>query len=48
VLDEEIAGIKWWLLSGQLKGGKFSPEQDVYDRIVSNIARVLKESRASG
>jgi hypothetical protein len=47
VLDEEIAGIKWWLLSGQLAGGKFSPEPDVYDRIVNNIAKVLQEPGAA-
>jgi hypothetical protein len=42
VLDEEIAGIKWWLLSGQLSGGKFSPEPDVYAKIVENIAKMLQ------
>jgi hypothetical protein len=42
VLDEEIAGIKWWLLSGQLAGGKFSPEPDVYAKVVDNIARMLQ------
>lgn len=46
VLDEEIAGIKWWLLSGQLAGGKFSPEPDVYERIVNNIAKMLQEPGA--
>ncbi len=46
VLDEEIAGIKWWLLSGQLAAGKFSPDPEVYEKIVDNISRILQEPGA--
>jgi hypothetical protein len=42
VLDEEIAGTKWWVLPGQFAAGKFTPERDVYAKIVKNIAKMLQ------
>ena len=42
VLDEEIAGIKWWLLPGQVSNGRFVPEEDIYDRVVKNVSKMLQ------
>ena len=41
VLDEEIAGIKWWLLPGEVREGRFTPEDDIYERVVENIKKIL-------
>jgi hypothetical protein len=41
VLDEEIAGAKWWLLPGRVSHGRFSAEQDVYDHITESISRMF-------
>src|SRR5262249_14034546 len=35
LLDEEIAGIKWRLLPGELNEGKFYPDPDVYKWLVN-------------
>jgi hypothetical protein len=42
VLDEEIAGIKWWLLPGEVREGRFTPEDDIYERVVENIRKTLQ------
>ena len=42
VLDEEIAGIKWWLLPGEVREGRFAPEDDIYERVVENIRKMLQ------
>jgi hypothetical protein len=41
VLDEEIAGIKWWLLPGEVKEGRFTAANDVYESVVKNITKML-------
>jgi hypothetical protein len=46
VLDEEIAGIKWWLLPGEVREGRFTPENDIYERVVENIKKMLVGSGA--
>jgi hypothetical protein len=43
LLDEEIAGIKWRLLPGELKEGKFNPDPDVYNWLVGDIAKILQQ-----
>jgi len=42
-LDEEIAGMKWRLLAGQLNAGKFEPEPDLHGRLVGDIAKLLQQ-----
>jgi hypothetical protein len=46
VLDEEIAGIKWWLLPGQVSNGRFSPVEDIYQHVVRNVSKMLRGSGA--
>jgi hypothetical protein len=42
VLDEEIAGTKWWLLPGRVRDGRFTAEEDVYERITQNVSVMLQ------
>jgi hypothetical protein len=48
MLDAEIAGMRWLLLPGRLHAGAFTPEQDIYEKVVNEVSEFLQQAGAGG